>query len=183
MLFLLVDFQNDYFYNGSCPLEGSFEASLNAQEILQTFRNAKELVVHIRQVSNLREAGSLVPDSIGSQIHDHVRPFMGEKVMTKNSPNAFKDTELDKVLDYFEIHNVVICGMMTHLGVDSTTRAASDLGFDCTVISDACATRGLTLFDKKVSAQEVQTAFLGALKGTFAKVQTTEDFLYKYRFG
>ncbi|WP_204514127.1 isochorismatase family protein [Arcobacter venerupis] len=27
----------------------------------------------------------------------------------------------------------MICGMMSHMSVDSTTRAAFDLGFDCTI--------------------------------------------------
>ncbi|SOS52779.1 Uncharacterized isochorismatase family protein YddQ (fragment) [Tenacibaculum dicentrarchi] len=52
---------------------------------------------------------------------------------------------------------------MTHMCVDATTRAAKDFGFECTVISDACATKNIEINNETVKAKEVQKAFLGAL--------------------
>jgi hypothetical protein len=60
--------------------------------------------------------------------------------------------------------------MMTHMCIDSTTRAAADLGFACSLAHDACATRDISFNGSRVTAESVQTAYLGALNGLFAKV-------------
>ncbi|SOS48564.1 Uncharacterized isochorismatase family protein YddQ (fragment) [Tenacibaculum dicentrarchi] len=67
--------------------------------------------------------------------------------------------------------------MMTHMCVDATTRAAKDFGFECTVISDACATKNLEINNETVKAKEVQKAFLGALNYYYSTILTSEKFL------
>ena len=59
--------------------------------------------------------------------------------------------------------------------LDTTTRAAADLGFQCTLAHDACATRALSFGGATVAAADVQTAFLAALNGLFAKIQSTDE--------
>lgn len=61
--------------------------------------------------------------------------------------------------------------------VDATTRAAKDFGFECTVVSDACATMNLEIDGKKIRAEDVNTAFLAALAFFYAKVQDTAQLL------
>jgi nicotinamidase-related amidase len=61
--------------------------------------------------------------------------------------------------------------------IDTTTRAAFDLGYQCQVISDACATRDLEFDGQLVRAAEVQTAFMAALAVPFAKILSTDHFL------
>jgi nicotinamidase-related amidase len=60
--------------------------------------------------------------------------------------------------------------MMTHMCIDTTVRAASDLGFACTVVGDATATKDLTHGNVTVPAAHVQAAYLAGLNGLFAKV-------------
>jgi nicotinamidase-related amidase len=67
--------------------------------------------------------------------------------------------------------------MMTHMCIDTTTRAAYDLGFNCTVIGDACATKNLAFNGETVEAKKVNIAFLSALDGTFAEVKTAKEFI------
>jgi nicotinamidase-related amidase len=74
-----------------------------------------------------------------------------------------------------EISRLVIAGMMTHMCIDTTTRAAADAGFACSLAHDACATRALSFNGVQVSADKVQTAYLAALNGLFAKVLTTDE--------
>lgn len=69
--------------------------------------------------------------------------------------------------------------MMTHLAIDATVRAAYDLGFSCTVLYDACATRQLEFNNAIISEQNVQSAFLAALQPTYATVLSTDDYLQK----
>ena len=72
---------------------------------------------------------------------------------------------------------VIVAGMMTHMCVDATVRAAVDLGFETTLIEDACATREVSYEDRSVPAEQVHHAFVGALNGMYASVISTEHFL------
>jgi nicotinamidase-related amidase len=74
------------------------------------------------------------------------------------------------------VDRVVICGMMTHMCVDATARAASDLGFEVIVAEDACATRDLKYGDTTIPAEHVHKAFLAALK-SYGKVTKSEEIL------
>jgi len=65
--------------------------------------------------------------------------------------------------------------MMTHMCIDATTRAAADLGFECQLAHDACATRDLSFGGSKVAAGDVHTAFLASLNGAFAKVLSAAE--------
>jgi len=100
-----------------------------------------------------------------------------ERVIVKHFPNSFRETNLLDALNSKHITSLVICGMMTHMCVDATTRAAKDFGFDCTLISDACATRNLEIQGNTVNATEVQKSFLAALNYFYSEVKTTKDFL------
>lgn len=96
-------------------------------------------------------------------------------MMVKHFPNSFRDTPLLSHLQTQHIDQLVIAGMMTHMCVDTTVRAAFDLGFTCTLAQDACATRSLTFHGQAVSAQQVQLAYLAALNGLFARVLPTTE--------
>jgi len=91
---MLVDFQNDYFPGGKMELYKSTEASLNAREILEFFRDKKMPIVHMQHFSTYRGAAFFVPDTEGVKIHYNVTPLANEKVIQKNYPNSFRDTEL-----------------------------------------------------------------------------------------
>ena len=44
--------------------------------------------------------------------------------------------------------------MMTQMCVDATVRAAKDLGYNCIIISDACATKDLEFQDQIIKAKD-----------------------------
>jgi len=71
----------------------------------------------------------------------------------------------------------VIAGAMSHMCVDGTVRAASDLDFSCTVVEDACATRDLEFRGSLVPAAQVHRAFMAALQAAYAKIMTAKEFL------
>ena len=97
-------------------------------------------------------------------------------IIQKHFPNCFVDTNLQTLLEQLQITQLIITGMMTHICVDSGTRAAKELGYQPIVIADATATRDLEYDSKVVQAADVQVAFLSAL-GFFATVKNTADFL------
>jgi nicotinamidase-related amidase len=174
---LIIDIQNDYFPGGAMELVGSPAAGAQAGKLLQAFRQKALPVIHIQHVSTRPGATFFLPDTPGVQIHESVAPKAGETVFQKNFPNSFRDTPLLEHLRKHQITKLVIGGMMTQMCVDSTTRAAADLGFQCILAGDACATKAMAFGGKTVPAENVQTAFLASLNGLFAKVQSAEEVI------
>ena len=172
---LLIDIQNDYFPGGAMELVGSSPAAAQAGKLLQAFRQKALPVIHIQHISTRPGATFFLPNTAGVQIHESVAPNNGETVFQKHYPNSFRETRLLEHLRENQISQLVIAGMMTHMCIDTTSRAATDLGFPCVLAHDACATRALSFNGATVSAQSVQTAFLAALNGLFAKVLSVEE--------
>ena len=167
---LIIDIQNDYFYGGRMELVGAQAAATVAADVLARFRTAALPVVHI-QHENIRPGSTFfLPGTNGLEIHPWVAPQPGEVVITKNFPNSFRDTNLLEVLQQLSATRLTICGMMTHMCIDTGVRAAFDLGFACQLVADACATRDLAFGGRTVAAADVQTAYLAALGAVFARV-------------
>ena len=174
---IIIDIQNDYFKGGTNPLIGSLEASINAKKLLDYFREKSLPVIHIQHFSTRAGSTFFIPNTRGVEIQENVKPISGEKVITKNYPNSFRDTDLLNYLKTNYITDLVICGMMTQHCVDATTRAAKDFGFNCMVIGDACATKDLEIQGKKVVASEVQNSILAALNFFYSTVKNTHEYL------
>ncbi len=174
---LIIDIQNDYFPDGAMELVGSENAAINAKQIINVFRNKFFPVIYIQHISNYDGASFFLPNTKGVEINETVLPLPEEKIIKKNYPNSFRDTELLNYLNQNKIKELIICGMMTHMCVDTSVRAAYDLGFSCTLIGDACATKNLKYKSNEVMAMDVQTAYLAAIDGTFAKVTILNEFI------
>jgi nicotinamidase-related amidase len=172
---LLIDIQDDYFTGGAMELVGSSVAGIQAGKLLHHFREKSLPIIHIQHLSVRPGATFFIPDSIGVEIHKCVAPISGETVIQKHYPNSFRETELLEHLRRQNIDQVVIAGMMTHMCVDSTIRAASDFGFQCFLVHDACATKALSFDGVTVQAEYVQTAYLAAINNLFAKVVSVDD--------
>ena len=161
---LVIDIQNDYFPGGRMELVKPFEAAKKAYELLQCFREHEQKHVHIQHVATRPTATFFLPGESGVNIHDSVEHFEGEPLVIKHFPNSFRETNLLELLKGWGIERVVITGMMTHMCVDGTARAAADLGFQVMVAEDACATRDLKYGETIIPADHVHKAFLAALK-------------------
>jgi nicotinamidase-related amidase len=173
--FLLVDIQNDYFPGGAMELSGSLDAGRNAALLLGRARERGVPVFHVRHESVRPGATFFLPGTPGAGIHDLVAPRTGEAVVTKHVPNSFRGTGLHDMLAGAGVDRLVIAGMMTHMCIDTTVRAAADLGYRCVLASDASATRDLAWEGRTVRAADVHAAFLAALSGTFAEVMPSRE--------
>ena len=107
----------------------------------------------------------------GTRVHAELEPLPGEPVVTKHFPSSFRETTLLENLRSAGATKVAFAGMMTHMCVDTTVRAAADLGFECLLAQDGCATKALQFSGSTVDASQVQLSYLAALNGAFAKVQ------------
>jgi len=174
---IVIDIQNDYFPGGKMELEGSEQAGQVAGRLLGFFRERRLPVFHIQHIAVRPEATFFLPNSEGVEIHQSVKPLNGEIVIQKHFPNSFRETGLLQHLQRDNIQQLVVVGMMTHMCVDATTRAATDYGYECLIAHDACATRSLKFGDRVVSALDVHTSFLAPLNGTYGKVMSADEIL------
>jgi nicotinamidase-related amidase len=179
---ILIDIQNDYFPGGRMELEGPLQAAEQARRLLGFFRQKKWPTVHIQHLSTRPGATFFLPDSEGAKIHETIAPLEGETVIVKNFPNSFRETSLLEHLKSVGAERLVICGSMTHMCVDATTRAAADFGYPVLLAADACATRSLAYGETKIPAEHVHGAFLAALK-SYATVTNVSEMLTELTAG
>ena len=88
-------------------------------------------------------------------------------IITKRQWGAFTGTELDLQLRRRKVETIVLCGISTNFGVESTARFAMEYGYQQIFVEDACSAR---------SAEE----HVHAMKAAFArmgKVRKTEEVL------
>ena len=176
---MLVDIQQDYFPKGRMEVIGAVEAGLVARKLLDHFRENKLPIIHIRHISTRAGATFFLPNTEGINIHESVSPFPNETVIEKNFPNSFRDTQLDEYLVSKGIKELVICGMMSHMCIDATVRAAFDKGYACIVAHDACATRKLVFNGSDIPANNVHGAYMAALGSVYAKILTADEIIEK----
>jgi nicotinamidase-related amidase len=166
---LIIDIQDFYFPGGAMPLVRPEAASLNAARILEKFREEGRPVIHV---------GHNAKNKMG--FHEAVAPKSGEKVFYKDEVSAFNGTDLLSYLKEQKVQRLVIVGMQTHMCVEAAVRAAYDLGFECILVEDACATRNLKYKDREIRAEDVHAATLSTLDRTYSVVVDTETFLATY---
>lgn len=173
---LIIDIQKDYFPGGKKELVNPLEAAKKAYSILQCFREHGGHHIHIQHIALKPDAAFFIRGTEGSDIHDAVAHFEGEPIVYKHYPNSFRETNLLEMLKEWDIERVVITGMMTHMCVDATARAAADFSFKVIVAEDACATRDLEYGGTFIPADLVHKAFLAALK-SYGQVMKSEEVI------
>jgi nicotinamidase-related amidase len=88
-------------------------------------------------------------------------------VVTKHQPNAFYGTDLEIQLRRRGIRTMVLGGIATNLGVDSTARRAHERGYEQVFVEDAMAAR-----EEDLHAYPVTGIF-----PTMGRVRSTDDVL------
>jgi len=162
---LLIDIQDFYFPGGRVPLVEPEKAAQNAARLLEHFRKEELPVIHVRHNSEP-----------GGMIHKIVEPLPGEMIFSKDAVNCFVNTDLLDSLRSNRIDTLVICGMQTHMCVEAATRAASDYGFKCILVHDACTTRDLKYGERLIKAEDVHYSTLVTLKN-YATVVSASEYL------
>ena len=166
---LIIDVQNDYFPGGSNELVRPLEAEKRIQELIAESRTCGRPIVYIQHF-NPPDDTFFLEGTIGAEISDRIRPADHDKVIIKRYPNSFLETELDAYLKSLQVDTLIICGMMTHMCVDTTVRAAMDYGYQVKLVADACATMDLMLNGEMIPAETVQKVFIAAMDGIFATI-------------
>ena len=174
---LIIDVQNDYFKGGKCELFKPEEAAAETKKVLDQFRANGDKVIYIQHENEGEGVQAMKPHTKGVEIYEGIKPQSGEEVIVKHYPSSFLETTLQDYLKKNQIEELVVCGMMSHMCVDTTVRAAAGLGYKVTVLEDACATKHIDWKGKVLGAEAVHEIFMASLAGAFANVITTAEYL------
>lgn len=164
---VMIGYQNDYFAKDGI-LRGVVEEPGRVDEVLENSLGFVEallargatvvstpIVLHADYramaspggiLHTMKEVGAFAAGTKGAENIAELAPF-GDKiayVSGKIGFNAFANTELDTLLKERGITNVLICGMVTSLCIDSSGRAAYERGYDVTIVSDCTSGRTAT---------------------------------------
>ena len=117
---------------------------------------------------HIRENKPFQKDSLGSQFFEPFSPLPGElQVQGRLGGSAFASSNLDQLLKNNDIKKIYLMGYALHVCVESTLRAAHDLGYETYVIHDACSAFNL----------EQKEFFLTHIIHHFGKAISTAEFL------
>jgi nicotinamidase-related amidase len=174
---IVVDIQNDYFSGDKWPLAEVDAATHNASAVIEAARKNGDLVVHVQHVTLAEGAPFFVPDTEGVQLHPKTRNLPNERVIVKHHMNPFRETDLQQILEDNGIEQIVVVGNMSHMCIDAVTRHAVDLGYQATVVHDACATHDLEFNGVRVPAMQVHAAFMASLRIGYAKLVSAAELV------
>lgn len=147
----------------------------NMAAVLAHWRNCGRPVVHVHHDS-IHRASPLNVSHIGNAFEPAVTPIAGEASYGKSVNSAFIGTSLEADLRERGISALVLCGITTDHCVNTTARMAGNLGFEVSVIGDACFTFDRVMPDGIViAAQTVHDVHLASLSGEFAAICNTSD--------
>jgi nicotinamidase-related amidase len=145
---VLIDLQKGITSFPSQPLTAQ-EVITNAQKLLNIFRKKNALVVLVHVTSSPDGKDMLHPTADepmmrgGERPKDwadfvpEVAPLEGDIIITKRQWGAFYGTELDMQLRRRGIKTIVLGGIATNIGVESTARDAFERGYDLIFVEDA----------------------------------------------
>lgn len=128
--------------------------------------------------------GPDVQDNPFSQASGHVRPldglapFEAAATFTKSRHSALVGTGLDVWLTRHGIQRLIVSGIRTEQCCETTTRHASDLGWDVDYVTDATLTWDMAQPDgQTLTAADIKTRTATVLQGRFATLCTVQQAL------
>ena len=155
----------------------NLDAEKNIVSLLSQWRKLKRPIIHIKHCS-VDINSPLHLTHPGNAYKDNIQPIKDEKEFTKSVNSALIGTNLEDYLKKENIESMVIVGFTTDHCVSTTTRMASNLGFNVTVISDATVTFSKKGYDgHEYSAELIHKINLASLNEEFCIVKTTSEIL------
>lgn len=113
----------------------------------------------------------LVRGEPGHDLIPELAPLPGERVVDKPGIGCFAHTDAEQQLKQWDVDRLVVTGVTTDVCVHTFIREANDRGFDCLLVSDACASFDQHLHDAAVE----MTVQQGGLFGWTATTQALLD--------
>jgi len=153
---VVIDLQKGITAIPAAPYEAK-TVILNAAKLAEAFRRCHMPVFLVRVSSSPDGKDRLTPitDNLGtwaqntvsadwSEIVPQLISKDDEPIITKKQWGAFYGTDLDLQLRRRKIETIVLCGISTNIGVESTARCAYEYGFQQIFVEDAMSARSST---------------------------------------
>jgi biuret amidohydrolase len=112
----------------------------------------------------------LIRGEPGFQTIPELSPRAGELVVDKSGTGAFYGTDLASILSARDIRSLIVAGVTTDVCVHTTIREATDRGFECLVVADACASGDPELHRAAIEMVKVEDGTFGVVADVAAVV-------------
>uniref|UniRef100_A0A060T587 ARAD1B02640p n=1 Tax=Blastobotrys adeninivorans TaxID=409370 RepID=A0A060T587_BLAAD len=170
---IIVDAQNEYA-EGQLKVEHVNETRKVIADLLSKYRkggNGKNIVHVVHKVPE--GAPVFTPGTALAEEFDELKPEGDEKVIGKQFPSCFAQTDLNEYLQQLGDagKKIVLVGYMAHVCVSTTARAGSELGYDVLVAKDGISDRNIP----GASADELVSVVLHELADVFATIISASD--------
>jgi len=143
---VLIDLQNSNVRRDLAPYAAE-EVVGNCVLLAQEMRNRGAMIVYVRVLVNelpvpladapMRRPGDAAPPYDAADLAPEADVQATDLVVTKRQWGAFYGTELDQLLRRRGIDTIVLGGIATNFGVESTARAAFDRNYKLVFAEDA----------------------------------------------
>jgi len=146
---VLIDLQNAVVGMDPVPHTAA-QVVENSRKLAEAFRAHGAAVVYVRvDLNDFMKLPVDQPHNLGdeplpaaaSEIAPSAGFQPGDILVTKRHWGAFADTDLEQQLKSRGIDTVVLTGISTNGGVESTARQGTGLGFAFVLVEDACSSR------------------------------------------
>jgi nicotinamidase-related amidase len=97
-------------------------------------------ILHLPVDAPMRDPNAPPPPAEASELIPELDRQPGDLVITKRQWGAFYGTELEQMLRRRGIRTILMAGIATNMGVESTARAAFDMGYELVFVEDAMTT-------------------------------------------
>jgi nicotinamidase-related amidase len=144
---VLIDLQNAIVGMNPVPHTAA-QVVENSRKLAESFRALGAPVVYVRvdlnDIMNLpvdqpHNLGDKPLPAAASEIAPSAGFQAGDILITKRHWGAFAGTDLEQQLKSCGIDTVVLTGISTNAGVESTARQGTGLGFALVLVEDACS--------------------------------------------
>ncbi len=166
---LVIDMQNDFCTPGGWADRKGFDVTQTQKpiqplkQLLAALRETPVTIIHTREghrpdlsdcpphklARSKNQNAEIGSEGVmgrlltrGSNSHDFVdqlQPVAGEIVLDKSGKGAFVATDLDLILRQRGIRQLLLTGVTTECCVHTTLRTANDLGYECLLLENCCA--------------------------------------------
>ena len=146
---VLIDLQNGILGRRLEPVTSEALVA-RGKALAERFRAAGAPVVLVnvtprheepRRVDEPSPIPKVLPEGFADLVPGLAKP--GDLLITKRSWGAFTDTDLDAELRRRRIRTIVLGGVATQAGVESTARQAWELGYELVIAADATTSMGI----------------------------------------
>ena len=156
----------------------------NVAQLIEAFREAGRPVIFVMH-SDADGDGAFEFDGPHYRLMDFIERRPSEALIHKRTINAFTSTPLLPMLLESGIRRLTVCGIQTEQCCETTTRVASDLGFDVDFVSEATMTFPIAENEDgsgcELSTDDIIERTEFALRRRFARIATVDGVVDELR--